>query len=338
MGRKLIFSINIILVLVTLVICGLTYIAPSKQGILLGVTLLLPGLLVINFIFFVFWLVKLDKRVLLSLAFLVMAFPFFNRIFNVKIKSPKKKEYTSENKISIASFNVLHYNNQEFETESLNNCFSLFEKEKVDLFGLQEANKKIKKYPFINSNNIKGHFSQSWIYTKHKMLNSEVLNISFGKHSKRRSITCADVIMNKDTLRMYNLHFESYRFPKKATELHKKGITNFRGKIKKVFKIHENEVNELILHIKESPYPVIVMGDFNNNSFSYEYTQLIKQCALKDTFVAAGNGFGATFDFKYFPTRIDFILVPKTAKVYSHDVIKVKNWSDHYPIITEISL
>ncbi len=338
MGRKLVFLINIILILVTLVICGLTYIAPSKQGVLLGVTLLLPGLLVTNFIFFIFWLVKLDKRVLLPLGFLVVCFPFFNRFFNIELNPSQKKELPLENKVRIASFNVLHYNNQEFETESLNNCFSLFENEKVDLFGLQEANKNINRSPFVNSNNIKGHFSQSRIYTKHKILTSEVLDISFGKHSKRRSITCADVIISKDTLRMYNLHFESYRFSKKATELHKKGITNFRGKIKKVFKVHEKEVNELILHIKKSPYPVIVTGDFNNNSFSYEYTQLIKQCALKDTFVEAGNGFGATFDFKYFPTRIDFILVPKTAKVYSHDVVRNKNWSDHYPIITEISL
>jgi len=81
-----------------------------------------------------------------------------------------------------------------------------------------------------------------------------------------------------------------------------------------------------------------VLGDFNNNAYSYEYNQLINQCNLKDTFVVAGNGFGATFNFNYFPTRIDFILVPDSAKVYSHQVIQKKEWSDHYPIIAEISL
>ena len=58
---------------------------------------------------------------------------------------------------------------------------------------------------------------------------------------------------------------------------------------------------------------------------------------LMDAFEASGSGFGKTFDFKYFPFRIDFILADQ-----SFIPVNFKNYripySDHFPIRSEFSL
>ena len=58
---------------------------------------------------------------------------------------------------------------------------------------------------------------------------------------------------------------------------------------------------------------------------------------LKDTFKEQGNGFGRTYDFKFFPLRIDFILADQSFEVDSFKTFDVE-YSDHYPIMTRLSL
>ena len=64
--------------------------------------------------------------------------------------------------------------------------------------------------------------------------------------------------------------------------------------------------------------------------------QLVKGDLL-DTFEEVGNGFGRTFDFKFFPFRIDFILVDKAFKVNGFKNYN-KKLSDHYPIKATVKL
>ena len=57
---------------------------------------------------------------------------------------------------------------------------------------------------------------------------------------------------------------------------------------------------------------------------------------MKDTFKQSGNGFGRTFNFKFFPLRIDFILVDEAFTVNNYRTYDVQ-LSDHYPIKTTLS-
>lgn len=333
MGKKIIFIVNSIIAFLTILLFVLMVIPPSKQAILCGATILSPLGIVANIVFFVYWLLQLDKRAVLSMLILTLGYSQVNRFFSFSStkESPVKKT------IKLASFNSLHFRGENFKPTSINQCFHLFNTKGVDIVGLQESNIRKKNKDYTYNNFKEGVFTQSWMYTKHPIKSSGVL-LAAPIKNKRQDFTYVDVVVNQQMLRVYNVHFFSYQLPKHANQLKKSGITKLVAKISNTFKVHEKELQQLITHIKTSPYPVVVMGDFNNNAYSYEYTQLLKQCHLKDTFTEAGNGFGATFDFKYFPTRIDFILVPKTATVHTHEVLKIKRWSDHYPIIAEISM
>ena len=80
---------------------------------------------------------------------------------------------------------------------------------------------------------------------------------------------------------------------------------------------------------------MIICGDFNNTAFSYVYKEI--KGGLQDAFKIAGNGFGRTYDFKFFPTRIDFILVDETITVDSFKTYD-NHYSDHFPVMAKVSL
>ena len=76
-------------------------------------------------------------------------------------------------------------------------------------------------------------------------------------------------------------------------------------------------------------------GDFNNTVYSYVYR--ILKGNLSDAFDVSGTGFGSTFNFKYFPVRIDFILADNSLKVGPFKTYTFP-YSDHFPIRTELTL
>jgi endonuclease/exonuclease/phosphatase family metal-dependent hydrolase len=83
-------------------------------------------------------------------------------------------------------------------------------------------------------------------------------------------------------------------------------------------------------HIRNSKYPVIVAGDFNDTPVSYTYRKI--RNGLNDSFVTSGYGAGFTYKGNYPPNRIDYILYDNALINNHFDIVRVK-YSDHYPII-----
>jgi endonuclease/exonuclease/phosphatase family metal-dependent hydrolase len=86
----------------------------------------------------------------------------------------------------------------------------------------------------------------------------------------------------------------------------------------------------ILRHQQQCDYKKIILGDFNNTAYSYIYKQFKNQ-GYKDAFEISGEGFGKTFDFKFFPLRIDFILVDENIELVDFSNFSHK-YSDHYPI------
>jgi endonuclease/exonuclease/phosphatase family metal-dependent hydrolase len=83
-------------------------------------------------------------------------------------------------------------------------------------------------------------------------------------------------------------------------------------------------------HIRESPYPVIVCGDFNDTPFSYTYNELAKE--LKNAFVEAGSGIGATYNGPLPFLRIDNQFHSEELKAAGYETHYEMGLSDHFPI------
>ena len=162
-------------------------------------------------------------------------------------------------------------------------------------------------------------------------------------HPASSSLTIyTDVIIKRDTFRIYNNHLESFRLKKMersflnemATSDDKETINevkNISVSLKKGFVRRAIQAQEVKENIDKSPYPVIVLGDFNDTPVSYAYRKIRK--GLNDSFVNSGYGAGFTYKGNYPPNRIDYILYDNTLINTYFEIIKVK-YSDHYPIVS----
>jgi endonuclease/exonuclease/phosphatase family metal-dependent hydrolase len=161
-------------------------------------------------------------------------------------------------------------------------------------------------------------------------------------HSGSSSLSIyTDVLINKDTFRIYNNHLQSFRlmrmersFINELTANENETFTEVKSlsmSLKKGFVKRASQAKVVKDQINKSPYPVIVLGDFNDTPVSYAYTKIRK--GLNDSFVNSGYGAGFTYKGNYPPNRIDYILYDNSLINSYFEIIKMK-YSDHYPIIS----
>lgn len=152
----------------------------------------------------------------------------------------------------------------------------------------------------------------------------------------------ADVVMGKDTLRIFNVQMKSMgiRVQKviEAGENERAEQTkNVLLLLKKGFEDRSIQVTKIEELVSKSPYPVVLCGDFNELPYGYAYGRMRKQ--LSNSFESAGRGFGFTYNRILSFLRID-------NQFYSEEYIKINKfttykeipWSDHFPLKGEYEM
>lgn len=151
-----------------------------------------------------------------------------------------------------------------------------------------------------------------------------------------------DLKIYGETIRVVNNHLESNRLTEidKAMPLKLKdhfdaknltGLTlHFSQKLGMAYKYRAKQADIVSNIVKESPFKVILCGDFNDVPSSYAYTTV--KGDLKDAFSEIGNGFGWTYNEGLYRFRIDYVMYDSTAFIpVKYELDKVK-YSDHYPV------
>lgn len=338
--NKLLYIIN--LVIVVLWFCAFLSPYINPQTFTLGAILAIayPILLLTNLFFCIYWLLRFNKVIYLSVGALLLSYFFSVPVFQTKSKF---KALAKDNSFSILTFNCqLFYfggSQKEDVRKHQSKITHYLKQENTDILCLQEARKSIVSslnYPYQSINGF------NHIYSKYEIINFG--EIQYNKHSTNKSCY-ADLLVNYDTIRVYNLHLESlhlgnedYALLKKWNEEHqedefKNKTQNISNKINKAASIRVDQVDRIINSVKDSPYPTLLCGDFNDVPQSYIYRKLKGE--HNDAFLASGKGFGATFQQLIFPFRIDYILTDKSWSVYNFEVLDEK-LSDHQAIRCDV--
>jgi len=332
--KKIMLFLNMIFSCILLLACIVPY---TSSASLAFVSLAVPALVLVNILFFWYWLIDKNAYLLLSLVVLVYGyftlgtFISFNSISSTTIE---------EDTLSLMSFNSLGFEGKDGEWISTagDTIVKFVQQEKPDIICFQEFDdEKIKsnyfqEYPYkyvdfeFGSNN--GRVVQA-IYSKYKIIDNSILDFN----DSSNSAVYADIIVRSDTLRIYNLHLESLKI--RPFNIKRERSDRLFVRLRKTFEIQQEQAKIVRRHINKSPYKTIVCGDFNNTQFSNSYFTI--KGGLKDSFLEAGHGYGETIKFWKFPFRIDMILVDPYFDVLRHVNYNV-NLSDHEPIMATIKI
>lgn len=149
----------------------------------------------------------------------------------------------------------------------------------------------------------------------------------------------ADIATDVDTFRIYNLHLQSIRLEGndyaifEQNQSTSQNVFRVLNKIMKAYPVRAEQANKVTDHMRNSPHPVIVCGDFNDTPLSYTYNQFNAQ--LSDAFRNCGFGIGQTYAGKLPAGRIDYIFHSPTIGSRNF-VIQKEKLSDHYAVSCDL--
>lgn len=337
------FFLNMVLTVSTFVAYILPFLAPKTFPFLAVLTLFMPLFFILNGLFFIYWGIQFKKRMILSGLVLLMGITFINKFYKFSAK-----DYPEEEK----DFTVMSYNVRLF------NVFKWFERDDVpenirgfindknpDILCIQEYSNSgdidLKVYPhryiFMDGKQIK---TAQAIFSKFPIIDQGII---FFPNSSN-IVVFADIKKGKDIIRVYNMHLQSIKISPDVNEINENiDVLNQGGKsqklfyrISKAFMQQQQQAEIFKEHKNQSPYPIIICGDMNNSAFSYVYRNI--KGKLKDSFEEAGIGFGATYKFRYYPARIDYIFADENMTVKKFESFPEFENSDHYPIMAKLSM
>ena len=317
-----------------------------------------PLLVIANLIFILIWIYLRQAYFLLSLFIILIGYSHIGKYIQF---SNSDSDDSKKNAINIISYNVQNFskdNSGIFDKDVQEKTFQFLEEQNADIVCIQE-------YSYTGENIYASHAqlkdrleANNYFYESYfKPGQGRVVGlVSFSRYpivgkgifeleAMRKFGIYTDLKIAEDTIRLYNIHLESIRLNAddylyltntSSDQSDYKGDTRkIVRKIRMAFMKRANQVNLLNKHIQESPYPVVICGDFNDTPVSYTYHQIASK--YQDAFVCNGSGLGNTLIGKLPAFRIDYVLYDKSFTTLSYEEMNIK-LSDHFPLKSSFSI
>ncbi|MCO5725446.1 endonuclease/exonuclease/phosphatase family protein [Robiginitalea marina] len=290
--------------------------------------ILVPWLVGGNLVVLFAGLVLRSRRAaLVSLVTLAVAFLSFGTIREFRPHKPLGRE----SGLHLMSFNVRHFSDGRYvgDEDPENRIARFIEAENPQIVCLQEFSlrkkKEFSRYPYQYLTPYSSGKTTQAIFSKFPITGrGEVRFPDTGNNA-----LYADILIGPDTVRVYNIHLQSYNIEDRRFLLRNYGL-DFIRRLNDIAKMHLQQARLVKEHLRSSPYPSILCGDLNATAYSRTYRILKK--GMTDSFRERGSGWGITFYLSgRYPFRIDFILADERFEVLGH-----RNYpnrlSDHLPV------
>ncbi|ADY28089.1 endonuclease/exonuclease/phosphatase family protein [Cellulophaga lytica] len=333
--NRFVFVLNYLFALLLCISYLAPYVSVKILPFLSVFSLSLPLLVLVNILFCLYWLLAKNKRILLSALVLFLGYFLVDSFIKFNFSTEKNNETS----LTVMTYNTRGFNKYEWSSDKAlgDKIIDFVLKEDPDIICIQEFSRvryhQLKhryKYNYVAPGFYVNKVNQA-IYSKYPILNTGELPFKLTNNIA----SFADIAYKNDTIRVYNLHLESLKVVPDMETISNEESSKLYGRITKSFKKQQDQAKIVQEHIKGNPYKTIVCGDFNNNQYSNVYRTI--KGDLLDTFNEKGSAYGRTYNFKYYPVRIDFILASKEFEVIAH-----KNYdnklSDHFPVMASFNL
>lgn len=349
------------------------YVKPAVFWLPAPMALLYPFMVLLNVCFAVFWLLRKPQLyALLSIICLLTGWSLLKSSFALPLASQGKSKHLKTHQLKVMTYNVRNFDlyNWNKNKESRDQIMATIQEEHADVVCFQDfytqddslfnnielltCNLHFEYHHFENTLTLRG--KDRWgaaIFSKYPLSNPQAMLF---KDAKTNVVTSADIDVKGQTIRFFSAHLQSNFLAKKdinyvseliegsndpnknTTRDHFKSAISILQKLKEGYVRRSEQATDFAQIIRQSPYPVIVCGDFNDTPASYTYRTIATAIPnLKDAFLDAGWGMGNTYiGLQPLQFRIDYIFVPDSFEVSHFNIIE-KKMSDHYPLSCELS-
>lgn len=315
-----------------------------------------PYLLLFNLVLVCYWLIRLRKEILISLIGILLGWSHLTNLLPFNLKQSEIPETIPSSRLfKVLSYNVRTFDRFEWDRDpdTRGGILGFVEEQEPDILCFQEfytSEKRGQTRQEISS--LLRFLPESAIYYTNDPANRRGLGIATYSrypilrqsripfHSLGNAAMYTDILFRQDTIRVFNVHLQSIRFRRENyafmdtvrlsyNDRQMSEIRDIGSQLKTAFVLRSEQADMISNYIRESPHPVILMGDFNDTPQSYAYRKIRK--GLDDAFRKAGRGFGNTYAGDLPSFRIDFILYSKPLVPF--DFARIKSvYSDHYPV------
>jgi endonuclease/exonuclease/phosphatase family metal-dependent hydrolase len=240
-----------------------------------------------------------------------------------------------EEEITVLTFNTNGFSGLQWSKNPVpeEEIVNFIKNQDADIVCLQEYDRRISTqfmdFPYKYQTPYVPKKSAQAIFSKYPILSKGSLNFP----NTANDAIYADILIGQDRLRVYNIHLQSFRV--RAGSFKRESPDRLFGRLNKSFQKQQQQASLVEAHASKVTYSKIICGDFNNTQFSGVYETI--RGDMKDSFQEKGFGLGSTYDFKFLPFRIDYILVDPEIKIKSHKNFNVR-MSDHRPVMASFRL
>ena len=357
--KTIVMVITVLVSIAFLHTCLVPFLSPTQFWWVGFAGLAAPYLILFLNFCLIFWLFSKPKWALLPLIVLCLGYQQIAVVFAYNFKENFKQE-KSDKTLRIINWNVQSFNglttNKSVKKLVPKDIIESIKKLEADVVCLQEFNnsnteagnniglfKTLYPYYYFSKDykrGIKNYFSGCIIFSKFPIVDSGKIDFP-----KAESLIFTDILKEKDTIRIYTTHLQSFKFKKndydnidKIKEQEEDALNaskNVFNKMKPAFKRRGVQADIVQSSTNLSPYPTVVCGDFNDVPNSYTYFTI--RGKKQDAFLKKGFGIGRSF-ISIAPTlRIDYILPDNNFEIEQFDMVD-EGLSDHIMLVADIIL
>lgn len=311
------------------------YVHPKTVWVLPFFGLLYPVFLLINALLFLLFVLFRSKWSLVILFIILLGGKLHFRQF--AFGKAEKVEKTEE-EFTVLSYNVRLFDLYNWSVDSSNinrrKIFAFLNEKQPDIACFQEFYHQDKSTTFPTRDSLTeflqtvdyherySHKSRGRrnfgiaILSKFPMISKGEVPLQLDKGDANDNYCIfADIVRKGDTIRVYNVHLQSIKIRSdEFTSIDANGkvvidksqaVESVVSKLRKAYPMRADQAKLVLDHAAESPYPVIICGDFNDTPLSYTYHSFQKQ--YTDAFRELSSGIGATYAGRIPAGRIDYI-------------------------------
>lgn len=333
-------------------------ISPESVWYLSFFGLTAPFLYLGNFVMLLFWVIRWRWWALIPLVTLICGVGSLGSLVQIRFKKQYIEQVATTDELKVATYNVHGFSRNQTDHNgylaTLDSVAAYFNRENPSVICFQEyetmmpsdverIDSLFHKWPYRAYNFIYGGASDigygTAIFSSMPILKSERLIFK----GSSNSMIYVDMLVNTDTIRVFNNHLQSTQIDDlsqnrvEQLKLQNDSTENFvkavGSRLKNNYIRRATQVDTVSQIIRNTEYPVIVTGDFNDTPISYSYKKM--RGDLVDTFVEQGSGLAYTYNRLFSMLRIDYIFhSPTFETIYYHS--EYLPWSDHNPVIVRI--